>query len=109
MKNPIAQTAAILLAAALGGAFAQTAPVPTPKVLSDVAPLPAEDRASQGAIVLEESPVLAKQEMQRETVARNRQMMTTVMGAGAVTLPVTDGKRVLDLRDGKVPVVPAPK
>ena len=108
MKTPlIARTAAVLMAAALGAAFAQTAPAPTPKVLSDMAPLPAEERSSQGAIVLEESPVLAKQEMMQETVARNRQMMTTVMGAGAAAIPVqaSDGRRVLDIREGKVRVL----
>ncbi|MBC5763790.1 hypothetical protein [Ramlibacter albus] len=105
----IARTAAVLLAAALGGAYAQTAPAPAPKVMSDMAPLPAEDRASTGAIVLEEQPVLAKQELMRETVARNRQMMSTVMGAGPAPVQATDGKRVLDITDGKVQVVPATK
>lgn len=108
MNHPtLARTAAVLLAAALGGAFAQTAPTPVPKVMSDSAPLPAEDRASTGAIVLEEAPVLAKQELMQQTVARNREMMTSVMGAGPAILPVEkSGKRVLDIRDGKVRIVP---
>lgn len=112
MKTPsLTRTAAVLLAAALGGAFAQTAPTPTPKVISDMAPLPAEDRGSQGAIVLEEQPVLARQEMSQQTVARNRQMMSTVMGAGPAVLPVqrADGERVIDIRDGKVHFLPLAK
>lgn len=84
---PLAHATALLLAAALGGAYAQTAPTPTPKVISDSAPLPAEDRASMGAVVLEESPVLAKQELVQQTVARNRQLITTVMGAGPASMP----------------------
>lgn len=108
MKTPTAYTVAVVLACALGSAFAQTAPLPTPKVLSDAAPLPAEDRSSTGAIVLEEAPVLAKQEMMKETVARNRQMMTTVMGAGSAVTPVsaTETRRAVDIRDGKVYVLP---
>ena len=81
MNTPsIAFAAALLLA--LGGAQAQTAPTPTPKVLTDAAPLPAEDRNSMGAVVLQESPVLAQRDLVQTTVARNQQMMTSVMGAG---------------------------
>lgn len=103
---PLAQATAVLLAAVLGAAHAQTAPAPSPKVLTDAAPLPAEDRASTGAIVLEESPPLAKQGLVQETVARNRQMMTSVMGAGPAPTAEKPA-RVIEIRDGKVWFVPA--
>ena len=90
--STFARATALLLAAALGGAMAQTAPAPTPKVLSDAQPLPAEERSSMGAVVLEEAPVIAKREMVQETVARNRQLITTMMGAGAAQPPVTVDK-----------------
>jgi hypothetical protein len=93
--STLARAAALLLAAALGGAMAQTAPAPTPKVLSDAQPLPAEDRSSMGsmgAVVLEEAPVIAKREMVQETVARNRQLITTMMGAGPAQPPATADK-----------------
>jgi len=72
-------TAAVLGALLATSALAQTAPSrtapPTPDVaapvVSDAAPLPAEDRSSHGAIVLDHAPVLAQQQ-------RNP---TSVMGA----------------------------
>ena len=96
MKTRIIASTA-LLAAALGGGFAawaQTAP--TPRVLTDTAPLPPEDRSSLGAVVLPESPVLAQRELAAQTVARHQQLMTTMMGAGpAVPVQTEDGDQLL--------------
>lgn len=91
----IASTA--LLAAALGGGFASWAQTaPTPRVLSDTAPLPPEDRSSVGAVVLPDAPVLAQRELATQTVARHQQLMTTMMGAGpAVPVQSEDGQQQL--------------
>jgi hypothetical protein len=77
MKYPNLMRAAIVAAAALGagGVLAQTTapsettPAINPQVVSDVAPAPAEDRASTGALVL--APVRAQ-----------RKNPTATMGAG---------------------------
>ncbi|MBA2675465.1 hypothetical protein [Ramlibacter sp.] len=55
-------TAALGLATMFGGAaLAQTSPaVPSPPVMTDTAPLPAQHRDSLGAIVMPQSPVLAQ-------------------------------------------------
>ena len=75
----IARSAAVLLAVALGSgaALAQS----SPRVVTDAAPLPAEDRSSMGAVVLEDSPVLAQARMM-QTLAGNRPD-TSTMGAPA--------------------------
>ena len=85
MKYPELLRAGLLTAATLGAGsvLAQSAPtgpnettpgtpVLSAPIVSDVAPLPAEDRASAGAIVLPDSPVLARRE----------NMATRAMGAG---------------------------
>lgn len=88
----IASTA--LMAAVLGGSMAWAQTAPTPPVLTDAAPLPAEDRASMGAVVLPEAPVLAQRELATQTMARHQQLMTTMMGAGpAVTVQSDDGQQ----------------
>ena len=68
MKVPPARSWAVLLfAGAMAGAFAQSArdndtPLPMPgQVLSDANPLPAEERDSTGAVVLDQSRVRAQQ------------------------------------------------
>ena len=68
MKVPPARSWAVLLfAGAMAGAFAQSVrdnetqqPVPS-QVLSDAQPLPAEERDSMGAVVLDQSRVRAQQ------------------------------------------------
>jgi hypothetical protein len=68
MKVPPARSWAVLiLAGAMAGAFAQSVrpnetlqPVPG-QVLSDAHPLPAEERDSMGAVVLDQSRVRAQQ------------------------------------------------
>lgn len=60
MTYPMTLRIAVLAATFIsGGAFAQQG---TPPVMSDAAPLPAEDRNSPGAIVLENSPVRAQRD-----------------------------------------------
>lgn len=68
MKVPPARSWVVLfLAGAMAGASAQSArdnepPQPVPgQVLSDAQPLPAEDRESMGAVVLDDSRVRAQQ------------------------------------------------
>ncbi|MBI5278912.1 MAG: hypothetical protein HY854_20935 [Burkholderiales bacterium] len=69
MKYPsILQSAVVALAVCGAAAFAQT--MPTPAVMTDTAPLPAQDRSSAGAIVLEDSMVLAQREAFRQAGAR---------------------------------------
>ena len=64
--QPLLKTAALVLAAGLAApvALAQNAAptAPTPQVMTDVAPLPASDRNSIGAVVLEDSMVIAQRE-----------------------------------------------
>lgn len=70
--QPLLKTAALVLAAGLAApvALAQNAPTaPTPQVMTDVAPLPASDRNSIGAVVLEDSMVIAQRE-QRDALQR---------------------------------------
>jgi len=77
------RAAAGVLATALfasAGAYAQTKQ-PEPVTMTDTAPTPAQDRASTGAVIMMDSPVLA----QREEMAamRDRSAVdTTSMGAG---------------------------
>jgi hypothetical protein len=93
----IASTA--LLAAVLGSGLAWAQSAPTPLVLTDTAPLPAEDRSSLGAVVMPESPVLAQREMATQTLARTQQLMTTSMGAGpAIAVQSDDGRQHKILR-----------
>lgn len=60
MKYPMALRAALIAATlGAGAAFAQQS---TPLVMSDMAPLPAEERSSTGAILLENSLVRAQRD-----------------------------------------------
>lgn len=83
--------AALGLAAMFGAAFAQTAQapaVPSPTVMTDTAPLPAQHRDSLGAILLVDSPVMA----QREALAPMASPVDTrAMGAGPARAPEGDG------------------
>ena len=58
------QTATIAVAVSIAApvAFASDEGKPTPAVMTDTAPLPAQDRGSQGAIILQDSMVLAQRE-----------------------------------------------
>jgi hypothetical protein len=72
MKHlPSIRSAAWVLAAAFAAApaaFAQSSP--TPAVMSDAQPLPAQDRESMGAILLEDSPVIAQRTAFEQSSAR---------------------------------------
>ncbi|MDB5900567.1 MAG: hypothetical protein JWP22_3568 [Ramlibacter sp.] len=70
--------AGVLAAAALsGGALAQTQP-PT---MTDTAPTPAHDRASVGAVIMLDQPVLAQREQMLQAQERSA-VDTRSMGAG---------------------------
>ena len=81
------RAAAGVLATALfagAGAYAQTKQ-PEPVTMTDTAPTPAADRASVGAVILMDEPVIA----QREEMAALRERTavdTTSMGAGPTRL-----------------------
>lgn len=69
-----------LVAALLaGGALAQTHP--TPQTMTDVAPLPASERTSAGAVILMDEPVLARKEAMAAAQQRSA-VDTTALGAG---------------------------
>lgn len=93
MKSlPYARTAALLLAALCSGAaLAQKS---TPLVLTDVAPLPAEERGSLGAVIMTDQPVLAQREMMNNLAASR--LNTSVMGGPPVPARVLRGKRARD-------------
>jgi len=78
-----ARTAAGVLAIALfatGGAFAQVKQ-PEPATMVDTAPNPPSDRASVGAVILMDQPVLAQREQMQ--AAQERSVVDTrSMGAG---------------------------
>ena len=77
-----ARAAAGVLAGALlaGGAIAQTKE-PEPITMTDTAPNPASDRASVGAVILIDQPVLAQRESLQQAQARSA-VDTRAMGAG---------------------------
>ena len=77
-----ARAAAGVLAGALlaGGAIAQTKE-PEPITMTDTAPNPASDRASVGAVILIDQPVVAQRESLQQAQARSA-VDTRAMGAG---------------------------
>lgn len=98
-----ARAAAGVLAGALlaGGAIAQTKE-PEPITMTDTAPNPASDRASVGAVILIDQPVLAQRESLQQAQARSA-VDTRAMGAGpnrimqrAMTKDEVEFQRALD-------------
>lgn len=80
--------AGALAAAALtsGVVVAQTTDtVPQPHTMTDTAPLPATERASTGAIILMDEPVLAQREQMQAAQERSA-VDTRAMGAGPANL-----------------------
>jgi len=78
------RAAAGVLAAALfaaAGAHAQAAKQPEPATMVDTAPVPANDRASMGAVILMDQPVLAQREAMQSALERTDLDMRS-MGAG---------------------------
>jgi hypothetical protein len=88
MRYPaFVRAAALALPAALlfsGAPYTQAqTPAPTqpqPTIMSDAAPLPAQDRTSVGAVILMDEPVLAQREAMAQVQARGPD--TRAMGAG---------------------------
>jgi hypothetical protein len=76
------RAAATVLSTALlaGTAFAQSS-TPSPRTMTDTAPLPASERGSVGAVILMEEPVLAQREMMLQAQERSA-VDTRTMGAG---------------------------
>ena len=64
-----------------GAAFAQA----QPRTMTDTAPLPASDRASMGAVILMDEPVLAQREALLQAQERTS-VDTRSMGAGPARL-----------------------
>lgn len=90
MKSQFLAGTALALLTALGGGPAWAQTTPTPRIVSDVAPLPPEDRSSLGAVVMPDAPVLARRTSDGETMARTQQLMTTTMGAGPAIMVKSD-------------------
>jgi hypothetical protein len=76
------RAAATVLSTALlaGTAFAQSS-APTPRTMTDTAPLPASERGSVGAVIMMDEPVLAQREMMLQAQERSG-VDTRTMGAG---------------------------
>jgi hypothetical protein len=105
MRYPaFVRTAALTLPVALlfsSVGWTQTQPQPT--ILSDVAPLPAQERTSSGAVILMDQPVLAQREQMEQAAARAPD--TRTLGAG----PARELQRALTQRSGeRYPAEPAP-
>jgi hypothetical protein len=98
----IVRTAATVLVAACGGmAFAQSPanPAPTPPVMTDVAPLPPQERGSHGAIQMADQPVLAKRAyLERLAAEQGSTVDTRSMGAGPARIMRREQTRT-DLKD----------
>ena len=78
MKYPITFTAVALVLAATAGApaFAADEGKPTPAVMTDVAPLPPQDRSSLGAVILAEEPVIAQREAYTLAAVRYQHLLS---------------------------------
>ncbi|HEX2544421.1 MAG TPA: hypothetical protein VHL79_06065 [Ramlibacter sp.] len=76
------RAAATVLSTALfaGAAFAQSS-APSPRTMTDTAPLPASERGSLGAVIMMDEPVLAQREQMLQAMERSA-VDTRTMGAG---------------------------
>jgi hypothetical protein len=72
---------ATALFAAAGAHAAEPAKLPEPATMIDTAPSPANDRASMGAVILIDEPVLAQREAM-QAVRERADLDTRAMGAG---------------------------
>lgn len=82
------RAAAAVLSSALlssGAVLAQSAPSPEPRTMSDIAPLPAGERESVGAVILMDEPVLAQRAAMQQAQERNA-VDTHTMGAGPASV-----------------------
>jgi hypothetical protein len=82
---PSIRTAGWVLAAVVAAPCAMAQSHPTPAVMTDTAPLPATERASTGAIILMDEPVLAQREQMQAAQERSA-VDTRAMGAGPANL-----------------------
>lgn len=78
MKYPITFSAVALVLAAAAGApvLAADEGKPTPPVMSDAAPLPAQDRESLGAVIFADEPVIAQREAYMMAQARYEHLLS---------------------------------
>jgi hypothetical protein len=84
--------ATVLSTAVLAGtAFAQSS-APTPRTMTDTAPLPATERSSVGAVIFMDEPVLAQREQMLQAQERYN-VDTRSMGGPARVQRNTDTKR----------------
>lgn len=90
--------AGVLATAFLGAGAALAQTQPQPQTMTDVAPLPATDRDSSGAVILMDQPVLA----QRDALLAAQQRTavdTTALGAGPTRIMrETQTKEELELQ-----------
>jgi hypothetical protein len=96
--------ATVLCAAA--GAQTQTDKLPEPVTMTDTAPSPANDRASMGAVILIDEPVLAQREAM-QAVRERGELDTRAMGAGpariqrrTITIDEIRRQRAIDAAQG---------
>lgn len=77
--------AGLLSTAFFAGTVIAQSTVPSPRTMTDTAPLPASDRSSVGAVILMDDPVLAQREAMM--LARERSAVdTSVLGAGPASI-----------------------
>ena len=93
--------AGVLVTTLMGATAALAQTQPQPSVMTDVAPLPASDRDSIGAVIEMDQPVLAQRQAMAQAEARG--VNTTTLGAGpnrimrrAQTQDEIDFQRALD-------------
>lgn len=98
MKYPsMTRIAALAAVLGTGGVLAQTAPV-----MTDVAPPPAEDRSSAGAIVLENSLVRAQRENAFQRSASQTGVATVGRGVLRATLKAQAEADLAQARTGDI-------
>jgi hypothetical protein len=87
------RAAATVLSTALlaGTAFAQTS-APSPRTMTDTAPLPATERSSLGAVIMMDQPVLAQREQMLQAQERYN-VDTRSMGGPARVLRDNDARQ----------------
>lgn len=103
--QPLIPAAAIAWAVfAAGPALAQSSKMPSAR---DTGPAPAEERESAGAILLEDSPVLAQKAQMQQVAARNRpeDVARGVLQATAALQAAEEANRYAD-GASSVPLVP---
>lgn len=104
MKYPcMTRIAALAAVLGTGGVLAQTAPV-----MTDVAPPPAEDRASTGAIVLQDSLVRAQRNNAFQRSASRTGVASVGRGVLRATLKAQAEAELAQIRKGEVLYPPRP-